>query len=210
MTRDAMPPERTLRSDFLPHAADSRPDSRSARTAGLRRDALRLACCLLGAAVGVSVALALAGPPASPFLLASLGGSAVFLFGMTRAPAAQPRALFGGHLGGALIGIACYQAFGDALWVSALAMALALGWMLLTRTMHPPAGANPLLMVQMHAGFGALLQPVLLGVLALAMVAALWSRLAARLAPGLAAYPVNWLDASPPTMFWGGWGDEPR
>ena len=42
----------------------------------------------------------------SPFLLASLGGSAVFLFGLTRAPAAQPRALIGGHLGGALIGSA--------------------------------------------------------------------------------------------------------
>jgi len=206
-----MPPERSVSTrDFLDLGEDRlRALARLARSAALRRDAIRLACCLLGAAAGVSLALALAGPSVSPFLLASLGGSAVFLFGMTRAPAAQPRALFGGHLGGALVGIACYQAFGDALWVSALAMALALGLMLLTRTMHPPAGANPLLMVHMHAGFGALLQPVLLGVLALALVAVVWSRLAARVAPGLAAYPARWLDASPPTAFWGGWGEEP-
>jgi len=66
---------------------------------------------MLGAAAGISLALSLAGPPVSPFLLASLGGSAVFLFGLTRAPAAQPRALIGGHVGGALIGIA--GAWGD-------------------------------------------------------------------------------------------------
>ncbi|HEY2928099.1 HPP family protein [Piscinibacter sp.] len=74
----------------------------------LRRDAARLVCCMLGAAVGIALALSLAGPPVSPFLLASLGGSAVFLFGLTRAPAAQPRALVGGHVGAALIGITCY------------------------------------------------------------------------------------------------------
>ena len=55
------------------------------------------------------------GPPQTPFLPASLGGSTVFLFpGLTRAPAAQPQALFGGHIIGAIAGIACYQAFGDA------------------------------------------------------------------------------------------------
>ena len=50
----------------------------------------------------------------------------MFLFGLTRAPAAQPRALMGGHLGGAAIGILCYQALGDAAWVSVLAVGLTL------------------------------------------------------------------------------------
>jgi CBS-domain-containing membrane protein len=168
-----------------------------------RRDALRLAACMLGAGAGIAAALALTGPSASTFLLASLGGSAVFLFGMTRAAAAQPRALLGGHLGGALIGIACYQWWGDALWVYALAQALALAFMLLTKTVHPPAGANPLIMIQSHAGFAALWQPVLLGVLALAAVAFVWSRLV----PGVVRYPVVWLDKSPPSTFWGGWGE---
>jgi CBS-domain-containing membrane protein len=169
----------------------------------LRRDAARLLACMLGAAAGISLALALAGPPASAFLLASLGGSAVFLFGMTRAAAAQPRALFGGHVGGALIGIACYQWWGDALWVYALAQLLVLAYMLLTKTVHPPAGANPLIMIHSHAGLAALWQPVLLGVLALAVVAIVWSRLV----PGVVRYPVAWFDKSPPSTFWGGWGD---
>ena len=171
-------------------------------TSSLRRDALRLLACMLGAAAGISLALALAGPPVSVFLLGSLGGSAVFLFGMTRAAAAQPRALLGGHLGGALIGIACYQLWGEALWVYALAQSLALAYMLLTQTVHPPAGANPLIMIHSHAGFAALWQPVLLGALSLAVVAFVWSRLV----PGVVRYPVVWLDKSPPSTFWGGWG----
>jgi len=59
------------------------------------RLAVRLLWCLVGAACGIALSLAVAGPPVTPFLLASLGGTAVFLFGLTRAPAAQPRALFG-------------------------------------------------------------------------------------------------------------------
>lgn len=153
---------------------------------------------------GVFLALSLVAPPSSPFLLASLGGSAVFLFGLTKAPAAQPRALFGGHLGGAFIGIACYQLLGDTLPVYVLAQSLALAYMLMTRTMHPPAGANPMLMIYVHAGWSTLLHPVLLGVTALAAVAFVWSRLY----PGLAHYPVSVFEPSPPSMFWGGW-DQP-
>lgn len=164
---------------------------------------LRLIWCGLGATAGISIALFLVAPPASPFLLASLGGSAIFLFGLTRAAAAQPRALFGGHLGGALIGISCYQLFGDALWVYACAVVLALLYMLWTKTMHPPAGANPLIMIYGHAGFAALWHTVFIGVLSLALIATIWSRLY----PGLARYPVKWLDQSPPSTFWGGWNE---
>jgi CBS-domain-containing membrane protein len=167
-----------------------------------RHPALRFLWCLVGAACGIALALVVAGPPLTPFLLASLGGTAVFLFGLTRAPAAQPRALFGGHLGGAFVGIACYQAFGDSLAVYVLALVLALALMLLTRTVHPPAGANPILMVYAHAAWPALWQPVLLGAAALVLVAVVWSRLY----PGLARYPVEPLAPSPPQLTWGGWG----
>lgn len=145
-----------------------------------------------GIAVGISSALFLVAPPVNPFLLASLGGSAIFLFGLTTSQAAQPRALFFGHLSSGFIGIVCYQLFGDAIWVYALAQSLAFILMKLTGTIHPPAGANPLIMIYSHAGFSALFQPILAGITCMATIAALWSRLY----PGHVHYPTSWLERS--------------
>ena len=152
----------------------------------------RIAKSAVGIGIGLAIALSLVAPPVNPFLLASLGGSAVFLFGLPSAHAAQPRALFGGHLSSACIGVVCYQMFGDAVWVYAVAQALALSFMLITRTIHPPAGANPLIMIYGHANYPALWQPVFVGVLTLAVVAAFWSRLVS----GQEAYPRSWFEPS--------------
>ncbi|AEJ02269.1 HPP family protein [Nitrosomonas sp. Is79A3] len=159
---------------------------------------VRLLWRALGATVAISLALWIAGLPEKSLLLASLGGSTVFLFGLTRAPAAQPRALFGGHLSGAFIGIACYQAFGDSISVYIAATVFTLCFMLVTRTVHPPAGANSIIMIQAHAGWSALWEPVLLGVGSLFLVAIVWSRLY----PGFAHYPVSLMEPSPPSLNW--------
>jgi CBS-domain-containing membrane protein len=163
----------------------------------------RLALCAAGAAIGLGLTLWVTGID-DPFLLASLGGSTVFLFGLTRAPAAQPRALFGGHLGGALIGILCYQAFGAATWVYIFAVAMTLIYMLLSGTVHPPAGANPLLMVHNHASLSALWEPVGLSIVLLAAAAFAWTRIVS----GMAHYPVKWMDASPPATFGASWEND--
>jgi len=170
-----------------------------------RHPLARLIWCLFGAACAIALALFAVGPPNAAFVLASLGGSSVFLFGLTRSPAAQPRALFGGHLLGALAGILCFQLLGGGLLASTCAVALALGLMLATRTVHPPAGANPIIMVYAHAEWSALLFPVFTGVAVLAAVAFFWSRLY----PGLARYPVSAMEPSPPSLNWGGWDREP-
>ena len=148
---------------------------------------MKLVWSAIGAAIAISLALWLVADDSSLFLLASLGGSTVFLFGLTDAEAAQPRALFGGHLAGAAIGIFCFQFFGDALWVSVVAVVLTMVFMMVTRTVHPPAGANPLFMVHYHASFQALLKPVGLGVFILFLVTVIWSRMR----PG-ERYPVTW------------------
>jgi CBS-domain-containing membrane protein len=152
-----------------------------------RHNLLDLVWSAIGAAVAIGLALWLVTDNASIYLLASLGGSTVFLFALTDSEAAQPPALFGGHLGGAAIGILCFQLFGDSLWVSILAVVLTMVFMIVTQTIHPPAGANPLIMVHYHASFQALLKPVGLGVLTLFLVAVVLSRLR----PGK-RYPNKW------------------
>ena len=152
-----------------------------------RLNPLDIVWSAIGATIAIALALWFVGDRTSPFLLFSLGGSTVFLFALTDTDSAQPRALFGGHLGGALIGIVCYRMFGDGLWVSVAAVVLTMVSMIVTRTIHPPAGANPLIMVHNHAGIFSLLQPVGIGVFTLFLVAILWSRVR----PGK-KYPNQW------------------
>jgi len=73
--------------------------------------------------------------------------------------------------------------------------------MLATKTVHPPAGANPLIIIHEHAGFLSLWKPVGLGIVILALVAVVWSRFL----PGTNHYPTNWFAKSPPSILWGGW-----
>ena len=85
-------------------------------TVFVKQTILRVLWVLAGASVALAYwPLHVVRPADSTLLLASLGGSTLFLFGLTATlPPTQPRALFGGHLISALIGVICYQLFGDA------------------------------------------------------------------------------------------------
>lgn len=160
----------------------------------------RLLWVLLGSSIAISLAL-WATQATSLLMLASLGGTTLFLFVLTTAPAAQPRAVFGAHLIGALIGIIAFQLFGDGAWVYVIALVVTIGVLLLVRCVHPPAGANPLIMIQAHASFIHLGVTVLTGVLIIFAVAYIWSRLGI----GLRKYPISWTQPSPPSFNWSIW-----
>jgi CBS-domain-containing membrane protein len=160
----------------------------------------RLLWVLLGSSIAISLAL-WATQASSILMLASLGGTTLFLFVLTTAPAAQPRAVFGAHLLGALIGIVAYQLLGDGFWVYVIALVITIGVLLLVRCVHPPAGANPLIMIQAHASFMHLGITVLTGVVIIFAVAYVWSRLGV----GTRQYPVSWTQPSPPTFNWSVW-----
>lgn len=163
---------------------------------------LRLLWVLFGSFVAIGLALFIT-KANSPLLLASLGGTTLFLFALTTAPAAQPRAVFGAHLISSLTGILAYQLFGDGFWVYVFALVVTIAVLLLIRCVHPPAGANPLIMIQAHASFMHLGVTVMVGVTIIFITAIIWSRLGV----GSRKYPVSWSQPSPPTHNWGIWDD---
>jgi CBS-domain-containing membrane protein len=110
-----------------------------------------------------------------PWLLPSLGGSCVILFGMPRGIMAQPRSFLGGHLISTMVGLVFrmgHDAMGGPLelWLAG-AVGVALAAMAVTRTIHSPAGANPVVVFVEGAGWGFLATPLLPGLATLFLVA---------------------------------------
>lgn len=129
----------------------------------------------VGPAIALLAANAVLSFTAHPWLLPSLGGSCVILFGMARGIMAQPRSFLGGHLLSTMTGLVFnqgYHAFGGslALWI-AFSVGAALALMAITRTIHSPAGANPVVVFAEDAHWGFLLAPLLPGLIVLFLVA---------------------------------------
>lgn len=101
------------------------------------------------------------------------------------------------------MGILTYQLFGDTFWAYVIALVVTIGALLILRCVHPPAGANPLIMIQAHASFIHLGVTVLVGVSIIFMVAFIWSRLGI----GVRKYPVSWTQPSPASINWSIWDD---
>ena len=103
--------------------------------------------------------------------------------GSPQVAAAQPRALIGGHLVATLIGLLVVKVTGPGITAAALAVGLAIVAMHLTRSFHPPAGIDPLVVVLNNMSWSFLLVPVAAGACLLAAVAFVWHN-AFRAAPG--------------------------
>ncbi len=112
----------------------------------------------------------------SEFPLASIpfATSIVLVMGSPDAPPAQPRALIGGHLVSALVGMSVLAVAGPHAWAAAMAVGLAIVAMHATRTFHPPAGINPLLIVTNALPWSFVVVPVAAGALLLAVFAWTW------------------------------------
>jgi CBS-domain-containing membrane protein len=95
----------------------------------------------LGAFMALSAVGALAALTGKAWVLGSLGATCVLLFGFPAAPFSRPRNVFGGHMLSSAIGLAFLHALRQG-W-AAMAAAGACALMLLTDTIHPPAGSNP-------------------------------------------------------------------
>ena len=112
--------------------------------------------------------------------------------GSPDAEPAQPRALIGGHLVSTLVGLIVVQLTGPGPWVAALAVGLAMIAMHMTRTFHPPAGIDPLVIVVNGLPWTFLWAPVGVGALMLAAFSFAWHNLSNKSAERGASWPARW------------------
>lgn len=120
-------------------------------------------------------------------VLGSFGASCVLVFGYPDVPFSQPRNVIAGHVISSLVGLAFLTAFGPHWWAVALAVGTAIALMMLTRTVHPPAGSNPVIVFLMQPTWGFLLFPTLVGAIVLVIVALIYNNVTRD-----AKYPKYW------------------
>lgn len=145
----------------------------------------------LRGALGAAIAIALTAligqamlgfDPALPWLVASMGASAVLVFVLPASPLAQPWPVFGSHLVAGAIGFGCHALFGPHWAAAGLAVGLAIAGMSLLRCLHPPAGGTVLLTALASPAIAAegwwfLIAPLALNVIVLLLAGMGWNRL---------------------------------
>jgi CBS-domain-containing membrane protein len=96
------------------------------------------------------------------------------VFGFPDAPFSQPRNIILGHLLSTLIGLGFTHALGPNSWSVGLATGAAIAAMMLTRTVHPPAGSNPVIVYLTQPGWSFALFPTLAGAVLIVLVALIY------------------------------------
>lgn len=141
----------------------------------------------VGGALGIAVMTTLAHASGQPLMMVPFATSIVLVMGSPEAPPARPRAIVGGHVLSAFAGIVCAAILGDAFWVAAVGVGLAIALMHAADAFHPPAGISPLIITSAHATPLFLVTPVLAGALILVAFAFAYHRLSG------ARWPEDWV-----------------
>jgi CBS-domain-containing membrane protein len=140
-----------------------------------------------GGAVAIALMQVLSEQASFPLIMVPFATSIVLVMGTPDGEPAQPRALVGGHLISTTVGLLILSITGPSPWASAFAVGAAMAVMHATRTFHPPAGIDPLIVVVQDVPWSFLVAPVAIGALLLAAFAWLWHNLMRR-----GAWPARW------------------
>lgn len=115
-------------------------------------------------------------------LVASMGASAVLLFGVPHGALSQPWPVVMGQLISALIGVTCARWISDPFWASACAVGFSMAAMHQLKCIHPPGGATALTAVVggpavLKLGYMFVLTPVLVNTLIMLGIALVFNNL---------------------------------
>ncbi len=135
----------------------------------------------LGSFLGIGLIAYLSSATNTLFLMPPFGATSVIAFVIPDSAFAQPSNIIMGHLLSSTVGIACSAFFGNIWWACAIAVGCSTALMQLTRTLHPPAAADPVLIIMQNgASWWFLLTPVLLGSCTLVLIAIIYHNFVAK------------------------------
>ncbi len=142
----------------------------------------------VGGVLAIAVVAGLTDAVDKALILGSFGATCVLVFGYPDVPFSQPRHVIGGHFISTLTGLVFLEAFGFHWWTVALAVGGAIAAMMATRTVHPPAGSNPVIVwLGVQPDWEALWFPTLVGALLVTAVALVFNNVTRD-----ARYPKYW------------------
>ena len=111
------------------------------------------------------------------WLIPPFGASMVLVMAVHESPLAKPKNLILGHILSALSGVIIFYLFGNTFISLGLGVALAVFVMMMTNTVHPPAGANPIIVILTGQSISFVFLPVALGAIIIVAFAYLYNKL---------------------------------
>ena len=130
---------------------------------------------LLGGTLSIFMLLSLGQWTGHLYIMAPFGATCVLLYAVSQSPLAQPRNIIFGHFISALVGLLFIHFFEVSNLSIALSVGCAIALMQILKCVHPPAGANPLVILltaeQTIYDWHFLIFPVLLGSISLVFIA---------------------------------------
>ena len=116
----------------------------------------------------------------SIWLIPPFGASMVLVMAVYDSPLAKPKNLILGHILSALSGVIIFHLLGNTFISLGFGVALAVFVMMITNTVHPPAGANPIIVILTGQTLSFVFLPVAVGTFIIVVFAYLYNRLLKR------------------------------
>ncbi len=114
------------------------------------------------------------------WLIPPFGASMVLVMAVYDSPLAKPKNLILGHILSALSGVIIFYLLGNTFISLGLGVALAVFVMMMTNTVHPPAGANPIIVILTGQSLSFVFLPVAVGAIIIVAFAYLYNKLLKR------------------------------
>jgi|TARA_B110001454_G_C12699672_1_gene426036 CBS-domain-containing membrane protein len=114
------------------------------------------------------------------WIIPPFGATMVLVMAAHESPLAQPRNIFFGHTLSAASGVLIYFIFGFSIMSVGLGVALSVWVMMVTKTIHPPAGANPIIAIYGAKSLSFIFMPVAAGAIIIILFAIMYNKILKR------------------------------